>query len=571
MNHPFGTPKSKLKLTDYIFKFKKEFSLQAIGGIVYNTVVVFGAIFLGRTIDAAGLINQTDSSVWTFYSNLFMFLGFTLIFQIARYFKRFYMRILVNKMSCDIRAGLLDNILSMPITALSSEKTGDIMSRIVGDVDAVCASVQTTVTELWDTVLLMLSYFIACLFFSPTLTLIASVPIPFVLLLAQAIRSRLYNLSQNSRKSASKINVHLQHNINGAMLLRLFGLEQTDTERFKILLKENFKWQVLSNILQNGMGPINILISNIGVLVIIGFGGRYVVNGVWTIGTFTAFLAMFIAMAARANVAAKVMNTWHSAKASWDRICEKLSEDYKTIRTDDLGEVCIDYDGLKVRDLSFSYPLSGDQIIKNITFEAKNGEIVGITGPVGSGKSALAAAISELYTKGRNQQIAYMDSTRFVFSDDVVFNITLGRENIRIEEAILLAELSDDVAIFERGIFTRLMERGLRVSGGQRQRIALARAWASDCRVVILDDPFSAIDVAMEHRIMKNLRENIGDKIILLFSHRLATFDKTDQVLLLKDGEVLEKGTHNELIAKNGIYKSIYAAQVFLGGGEHEK
>ena len=571
MKHNFYAPNKKLKLSAYIFKYKKEFWLQAGGGILYNTVVVFGAVFLGRTIDAAEQVYRNQATISVFYSNLMLFLGFTLIFQFARYFKRFYMRILVNQMSCDIRAGLLENIFAMPLSTLSGEKTGDLMSRMIGDVDAVGASVQTTITELWDTVLLMLSYFTACMLFSSNLTLLASIPIPFTLLFALMFRNTLYSLALKSRKAASKINVHLQHNVTGIMLLRLFGLEQADNERFEHLLKDQYKWQVISSILQSGMGPIYVLFANLGVLLVLGLGGQYVINQTWTIGTFTAYLSMFIAMASRTNVAAKVMNTWHGAKASWDRICEMLNEEYLKNQSEVNSVVSINTEGLSVKALSFTYPFSKEQNIKNISFEAKNGEIIGVTGPVGSGKSALAAAISGLYTKERNPLIAFMDSSHFIFSDDVLFNITLGGENENVEKAVLVAELSDDITQFESGIHTRLMERGVRVSGGQRQRVALARAWASDCRILILDDPFSAIDVDMERKIMKNLRDNIGEKIILLFSHRLSTFDKVDRIILLKKGEIAEEGTHNELFKQNGLYKNIYSAQVFLGGEEYEE
>lgn len=571
MNHNFYASNKKLRLSAYIFKYKKEFWLQAVGGILYNTVIVLGAVFLGRTIDAAEQVYKNQATVGVFYYNLMLFLGFTLIFQLARYFKRFYMRILVNQMSCDIRAGLLESIFAMPLSALSGEKTGDLMSRIIGDVDAVGASVQTTITELWDTALLMLSYFTVCMLYSPKLTLLASIPIPFALLFALMFRHTLYNLALKSRKAASRINVHLQHNVTGVMLLRLFGLEKADHEQFEHLLKDQYKWQVISSILQSGIGPIYILIANLGVLLVLGLGGQYVINQTWTIGTFTAYLSMFIAMATRTNVAAKVMNTWHGAKASWDRIFEKLNEENLNNPSEADPAVSIDSEGLSVQALSFSYPFSNEQNIKDISFEAKNGEIIGITGPVGSGKSALAAAISGLYTNERNPLIAFMDSSHFIFSDDLLFNITLGRENGKVDKAVLMAELSEDITHFESGLHTRLMERGVRISGGQRQRVALARAWAADCHILILDDPFSAIDINMEQKIMKNLRDNIGEKIILLFSHRLSTFDQTDKIILLKKGEIAEQGTHYELCQQNGIYKSIYSAQVFIGGGEHEE
>ena len=569
MEQTFGAPKHKLKLTAYIFKYPKDFWLQAIGGIVYNTVIVFGAIFLGKAIDAAGLVYDGKAPVSLFYYNLLLFLGVTIIFQLARYFKRFYMRLLVNKMNCDIRAGLLDTLFSLPLNTLYGEKTGDIMSRTIGDVDAVGASVQTTITEIWDTALLMLSYFIACMFYSPKLTLLASIPIPFALFLAEALRHSLYSLSLKSRKAASKINVHLQHNVVGIMLLRLFGLEQSGQERFDVLLKDQYKWQVRFSILQSGVGPFYILIANIGVVLVLGLGGDYVVSGAWTIGTFTAYLAMFIAMATRTNVAAKVMNTWHGAKASWDRICEKLAEENNNA-SEAASAVAIDDDGISVNHLSFAYPFASEQAVKNVSFSAKNGQIIGITGAVGSGKSALAAALSGLYFSDRDPRIVYMDGAHFVFSDDVSFNITLGSDAGNVDKAIEIAELQGDVAQFENGIDTELMERGVRVSGGQRQRIALARAWAAGCRIVILDDPFSAIDISMEQKIMDNLRRNIGDKIILLFSHRLSTFTQTDNIILLENSQIAEMGTHDELYALGGMYKDIYSAQVFLGGGGYE-
>ena len=567
LEQSFGAGRQKLKLTSYIFKYPKDFILQAIGGVIYNTVIIFGAIFLGKAIDAAGLVYEGKAPVSLFYLNLWLFLGVTLVFQLARYFKRFYMRMLVNKMNCDIRAELLETLFSLPLNTLSGEKTGDIMSRMIGDVDAVGASVQTTITEMWDTALLMISYFVACMWYSPKLTLLASIPIPVALFLAEAMRGKLYHLSLQSRKASSAINVHLQHNVTGILLQRLFGLEHASRERFEHLLKNQYQCQVKYNILQSGVIPFYTLIANIGIVLVLGFGGEYVVSGVWTIGTFTAYLTMFVAMATRTNMAARVMNTWHGAKASWDRICDKLAEKNDSPISAQAA-THLDEEGLSVNHLSFAYPFAKELSVKDVSFSAKNGQIIGITGAVGSGKSALAAALSGLYENERDSRIAYMDSAHFVFSDDVAFNISLGNENAIMEEAIEISELVNDLAHFEKGVQTKLMERGVRVSGGQRQRIALARAWATQCRILILDDPFSAIDIRMEQKIMENLRENLGEKIILLFSHRLTTFAYTDQILLLQNGSIAEQGTHDELIALNGTYKNIYSAQVFLGGGE---
>jgi ABC-type multidrug transport system fused ATPase/permease subunit len=581
---PFEPPENRLKLTAYVRKYPREFLLQAVGGILYNTVVVFGAIFLGKAIDAANLVLQGQADLPYFYANLFGFLGFTLLFQAARYFKRYYMREIVNRMKCDIRAGLLAAFFRMPLVALNGEKVGDMMSRMIGDVEQVGQSVQTTITELWDTCLLMLSYFVACMIYSPKITLLAAIPIPFTVLMAQMIRRPLYTLSQKSRSAASGINVHLQHNVSGIALLRLFGLEEKDRNLFSKLLDEQLKWNVLSTALQNGMTPIYILTATLGIVLVVGMGGERVVNGSWSIGVFTAYLSMFTAMSVRTNVAARVMNTWHGAKASWDRICEKMGIEQPDIAA---PEETPPEDGcaLIVDALSFRYPFSGEDCLHDISFCAKPGELIGITGPVGSGKSALAAALSGLYPYGgevtvngvdlsalesrRQATIAYMDAEHFVFSDDVAFNISLGEESGDLDAALSLAELEPDIEGFPDGMHTRLMERGVRISGGQRQRISLARAWNSPASVLLLDDPFSAIDISMERRIMRNIRERQGDRIILLFSHRLFTFPLTDRVIVLEKGRIGQAGTHEELLNEPGVYRDIFLAQEFMRGDSH--
>ena len=287
--------------------------------------------------------------------------------------------------------------------------------------------------------------------------------------------------------------MHLQHNVSGIALLRLFGLEEKDRSIFSKLLDEQFKWNVLSSALQNGMTPIYILAASLGIVLVVGMGGERVVNSSWSIGVFTAYLTMFTAMAVRTNVAARVMNTWHGAKASWDRIIEKMSVD--TLSCSNLKRTPSQNGGctLTVRSLSFRYPFTTEDCLHDISFFAESGQIIGITGPVGSGKSALAAALSGLYSYAgeitldgtalsaagqcRHEKIAYMDAEHFVFSDDVAFNVSLSDENRNIDDSLSLAELEQDIREFPDGIHTRLMERGVRISGGQRQRVSLARAW----------------------------------------------------------------------------------------------
>ncbi|HEY5522704.1 MAG TPA: ABC transporter ATP-binding protein, partial [Desulfuromonadaceae bacterium] len=322
----FAPPKERLKLSAYVFRYRREFWIQAAGGIIYNTVIVMGPVFLGKSIDAADQVIKGLTPVTFFYQNLLLFFLFTVFFQLARYFKRRYMREIVNRMKCDIRAGLLSTAFGRSMQELDREKVGDMMSRMIGDVEQVGQSVQITITEVWDTFLLMISYLVACMLYSPQITLLAAIPVPLTLLLAELLRHPLYNLSLKSSEAASKINVHLQHNISGIALLRLFGREEAERETLAGLLKTQLKWSVLTTMLQNGMTPVYILVATCGVVAVVGMGGKLVVSGEWSIGMFTAYLALFTAMAIRTNVAAKVFNSWHGARASWNRIMDKLCQ-----------------------------------------------------------------------------------------------------------------------------------------------------------------------------------------------------------------------------------------------------
>ena len=579
----FASPDNRLKLRAYVFNYPREFWIQAAGGIIYNTVIVMGPVFLGKSIDAADWVMKGLAPVVLFYQNLLYFLLFTVLFQFARYFKRWYMRAIVNRMKCDIRAALLSTAFGRPMQELGREKVGDMMSRMMGDVEQVGQSVQTTITEVWDTFLLMISYFVSCMFYSPQITALAVIPVPLALLLAELLRHPLYNLSLKSREAASKVNIHLHHNVSGIVLLRMFGREEAERNKLNELLKAQLKWNVLTTMLQSGMTPLYMLVATCGVIAVVGMGGRLVVNGGWSIGMFTSYLALFTSMAVRTKAAAKVLNSWHGAKASWNRIIDKLRGQEQPTVLKETAYLESKHAGIAVSHLKFRFPGCDIEAVNDLSFTALPGQIVGITGPVGSGKSALAAALSGLYpydgevllgsipldTFGErvSDVIAYMDDTHFVFSDDITFNVGLGQTNpTEIEKALAIAELSNDISGFAEGIHTCVGERGVRVSGGQRQRIALARAWASGAQILVLDDPFSAVDIALEQRIMENLRKDIGCRIILLFSHRLMTFSLADKVLVLDKGKLLQQGSHAQLLGDPGLYRDIFSAQSFMRG-----
>lgn len=594
---PERTP---LRLMSYLMKYKRLFWTQAAGGILYNTVIVAGPLLLGRAIDAAGALERdvTPEEVRTLALLCVLLVVITAFFQYARYIKRWYLRNLTNRIACDMRAGLLSRVLRYPMLKIEEESVGDLMSRTVGDVEEITGTTYTTINEIWDTWLLMISYFVVLMYYDYRITLIAAFGAPLALLVSALVRRPLYNISMNARKSAAVVSSHLQKTLSGLTILRLFGREETETERLKDYSRDQVKWNIRTSLFQTGMMPLYATLSSVGIIVVIGMGGAKVVGGGWTIGTFTAYLIMFTLMVTRTRVAAQVFNRFQAASASWTRIKTKLQESAETPP----GELIPvgnrprqgDPPGangsplVRVENLSFSYPKNNHKALADVGFTVNRGDFVGVTGPVGSGKSTLAMLLTGLYPyagtislEGRDLShytgsekaaiFAYSGQNAFLFSAAIAQNITFQNKSelsaearSRLDEAIHISALAEDMALFPQGLETQIGEGGVRISGGQRQRIALARAIFTGNPVLILDDPFSAVDIGTERRIVSRINENLKDRTIILFSHRLAAFAAADKVLVLDKGRLVEQGNHAELMSLGGMYQKIYSAQSFL-------
>ncbi len=582
-----------LRIKSYLKKYKKQFIIQAVAGILYNTVIVAGPILLGKALDAAGTLEKhgvSRENIRRLVMYCLLFVGITIFFQYARYVKRWYLRDMSNRIACDMRAGILSKTLEQSMTRLDRESVGDLMSRTVGDVEQVVSTLQSTINEAWDTWLLMISYYAVLLYYDPMITLVCSIPIPIAIYAAEAVRHPLYRFSTNSRKSASVVSSHLQKTLNGLTTLRLFGREDIENERLKAYSRDQMHWNIKTSLLQTGMMPVYSTLASLGVIGVIGLGGNQVISGRWSLGQFTAFLMMFIAMSTRTWVAARVFNQFHTAKASWDRIKEKLNaavlnEEISVTREKEQ----IDVPDIKIENMDFKYTNNTQNVLKNISFTGKKGMMVGITGPVGAGKSALATVLTGLYpyegsikifgrelsdldSGERKAMIACSGQDAFLFSSSIEENIAFkvldedSPEYERLQKILYITALSDDIELFPNGIQAVVGEKGIRISGGQKQRISIARALYADTPVIILDDPFSAVDIGTEQRMIERMRQELKDKTIFLFSHRLEIFKHIDQILVLDQGRLLEQGDHCTLMQANGIYQKIFNAQKWMEG-----
>lgn len=563
------------KIINYWKKEKLVVACIIIFGLSFNISMLLGPIYQGKLIDAIVVGGELSSVIRL--AIIFVIIIFTI--QLLRYFKRFYIRRFANSTSATMRLMIYNDIMHKKMAELEGENIGNLMTRAISDVDLCVEGMRKFTTEIFDTGVLMAAYFITMLYYDPFITVASSVFIPVAMFLAEKLKGIIYKYSVDYRRKSSEVAAITYDFVENAVMYRANGVEELNRRNYNTHTKELQNKAIKANILENSMQPIYNVIAMLGVIAVIYLGGTKVINGVWSVGIFVTYITIFTAMANKASKASKLINSVQKSQVSWRRIKPYLSE-YQ--RKDTAISVCKEKTSLCVENLSFSYPSGNENIIENISFEGKAGDIIGITGSIASGKSTLGLALLGLYPyKGsiridgkelreyseyeRSKMISYLGHRPDLLSDTIYNNITLGSEG-DITSVLKNVCFDADLEEMSDGQNTRVGNSGVRLSGGQQARIALARTLFNKNKIIILDDPFSAVDMKTEERIIENLRNNYKDSVILLISHRLSIFNKINKIVLLQKGRAVEYGTHSKLMENSSLYSTIFNLQCIEGG-----
>ena len=537
-------------------------------GIAFNALMPWGAIQLGKVIDTI-LISSSSQPIFKAVITYIEVIGFI---QILRFIKRFYIRRFANKTLATMRTHAFNSVLSLPYASFNNADPGNLLSRLVGDVDACVEGMRKFTTELFDTGVLMIAYVIAMIEMDLTVTLTSILFIPVAMLIAEKLKGFIVKASAAYRKQNAVVTSLTMEASDNALLYRISSVDPIIQRSYDDALEDLRKKAVRANVLEHSMQPLYNAIAMTGVAFVFTLGAHKVIAGHWTIGTFSAFLTIFAAMSLKSSKAAKLFNSVQKSSVSWKRIKSFMTPLQPLI----LSEASkVSPVSLVVKDLHFSY--LEDPILDQLSFNLTGGQLVGITGPVACGKSTLLRVLTglvdyqgsillngdelrDLSNEARSALIAYLPQRPQLFGDSLKDNITWESEG-DIAQVLKQVQLDAEVAAMSDQDETRAGNLGNRLSGGQKARLALARALYSKRRILLLDDPFASVDVATETKILEALRSIAQDTLILLVSHRVTAFKTFDHVLYMEVKGKAVFGTHEELLEKVSAYRDLVELQ----------
>ena len=478
---------------------------------------------------------------------------------------------------------------------LQEEGEGAVMTKAILDVDDCVEGMRKFTTEIFDTGVALAAYAGMLLFYDWRLALLCMIFPPISYITAEKMKKVVQQTGAASKVQAGLLSTATLDRAQNALTYRVFGCERERQQAYEKNLTDYEKAAVKANIWSTAMPPVYRVISMTGCLFLLYFGQKNVLGTgwkAWDIASFTTFLACFVKLSVKSSSAAKLFNAVHKAQVSWKRIRGLLAPQKAEGKIDgseesrkrqrEKGREAIsnrNEEGtgplLQVSHLTFSYP-DGRKILDDISFTAERGQIIGITGPIACGKSTLGKAFlceypyeGQILYHGRELQdaaqaertgwISYLGHDPELFADSIAENVLLGDSGDPVTY-LQLVRLDQEAAEMSEGVQTRVGSGGVRLSGGQAQRLALARTLCHKKTLLILDDPFSALDRKTEREIFSNLKKVAKDNVVLLFSHRLYLFQELDQVIWMENGRTVT-GTHAELMKKVPEYAELIRAE----------
>jgi len=503
--------------------------------------------------------------------------GTAVVQGVVRVFSRTTMLNAGRRIEYLLREELYEKLLTLDRLYFSSWRTGDILSRLANDLTNVRMLMGFGILSLINTVVIYVCAVFLMTRISPFLTVCAVIPFPVMVFIVKKISASMFRRSKRAQEALAHLTSRVEENVSAAAVVKAYCREEGEIASFKTVSEGYLEASLGIARLRGLLLPLMGGSGALGTLIILFVGGSRVISGELTLGGFVAFNGYLAMLVWPTMVFGWILNLIQRGAASMARLNEILEASAQVEEPVDPVQLDTISGELDFRDLSFSYEEA--PILRRINLRVERGTRIGIVGAVGSGKSSLVRLVPRLFPtqdgtlyldgvdvnriplKTLRDAVGFVPQESFLFSRTIADNIGYGKPDAtreEIERAARVAGLAPDLARFPDGLDTMVGERGVALSGGQKQRVSIARAVIKDPKILILDDPLSAVDADTEEEILKALGSYYEERTVLIVSHRLSPLRDCDRIIVLHEGEIVEDGSHDELIALGGRYAQIH-------------
>lgn len=575
---PKNTGKTILRLCKYLVKFWPMilFSVVCIAFTTFGTV--YATSLIGVAIDK--YISVFDfAGLWKICLELLLIYGAA---SLATWLYSYFMLRVGQETVATLRKEIFEKFQRLPLKYFDKTTHGELMSRVTNDVDNISMCLNSSISQILQSVLTVIGTFAMMLYLSIPLTIATIVTIPLMLLVTKWVTSHSRKYFKAKQEQLGTLNGHIEEIISGQKVVKVFSREEEEIKKFEKLNRALLSKSVRAEIFSGSIGPIMTAINNMTYAIVVAVGGILMVVGSgMTLGIISNFIIYSKQFARPLTELANQVNTILSAMAGAERVFEVLDEEEEKPDAADAYEMGEIEGDVVLTDVNFSYE-KGHPILKNINLYARPGQTIAFVGPTGAGKTTIINLLTRFYDidsgsitiDGHDIYRTKRDSLRsalsivlqdtYLFTDSIKENIRYGRLNATDEEIKAAAKLANAHEFIRRlpdGYDTMLTDGGGNLSQGQRQMISIARAILANPSVLILDEATSSVDTRTEVKIQEAMHNLMKGRTNFIIAHRLSTIKDADLIAVVAHGEIIERGNHEQLMAKKGFYYNLYTNQ----------
>ena len=582
----FQKPKNRKyvlkRLWDYLYHYKWLLLLALLLTVLSNLFALVGPSLLGKAIDAMDL--EKTGGVVLFdvvlhYATLMVI--FYVLSSIFSYVLSRLMIMIGKKIVYKMRQDAFDKLQSLPVSYFDSNTIGDIISKMSYDIDTINTSLSSDLIAICTSVITVVGAFAMMIIIAPILVLVFVITLPISLLFTRFMLKRTHKLFKARSQTLGDLNGYIEEMVTGNKTIKAYGREEkvvNDFDKFnETATSAAYKAEYYGSITGPGVNFVN----NLSLSLICIFGSILYVFGTLSLGDVSSFIQYSRKFSGPINEVANIFVDIQSALAAGERVFNLIDADVETL--DSLQAINLDIvkGNVDFENVRFGY-LKDKTIIKNLSFKAPSGKVVAIVGPTGAGKTTIVNLLMRFYDiddgniyldnndiynikrKDLRKAYAMVLQDTWLFQASVYENLSYSREDITLDDVIRVCKVARIHHFIERlpnGYDTVLSEGGINISKGQRQLLTIARAMLLDAKMLILDEATSNVDTRTEIKIQEAMKKLMENKTCFIIAHRLSTIQNADLILVVKDGNIVEQGNHNELLKQNGFYSELYYSQ----------